>query len=276
MRFFNLLLILVLLASTASAQPRIGLQLYSFRKEIPKDVPGMLEKISKMGITYLEGGGLYNLDSSLYKDLLSKNELKVVSVGASFNELDSFPDRVLQRAKFFNAQFVVCTWIPHSGTEFGITEIQEAIDVFNKAGKFLQQNGLSFCYHPHGYEFRPYSDGTLFDHLIKNVDKRYVNFEMDVYWVKHGGVDPLSLLQKYPDRFPLFHLKDRRIGTEGNMNGTTDVETNVVLGDGDVNIGPLVKYARSLKTVKYFFLEDESSRSLEQVPRSISFLQDLK
>ena len=111
-----------------------------------------------------------------------------------------------------------------------IDDVKKAIAVFNTAGKLLYENGLKFCYHPHGYEFRPYEGGTLFDYMVKNTDPKYVNYEMDVFWVKQPGQDPVALLKKYPTRFRMLHLKDRKKGTEGNQNGTAPEETNVVLG----------------------------------------------
>lgn len=272
----SLPLLLLLLIHGANAQKTLGVQLYTFRHEMPKDVPGTLEKIHKMGIKVLEGGGLYGMSADQFKQLLKKYDLTMVSVGADFNELDSNVQRVAERAKLFNAKFVMCAWIPHKGTEFGIADINKSIEVFNRAGKYLKSQGLTFCYHPHGYEFRPYQNGTLFDELAGKTNPQYVNFELDVFWAKNGGADPVALLNKYPTRFPLFHLKDRRIGTVGNDNGTQDEETNVVLGQGDVNIKEIKRAAMKLKTVKYFFIEDESSHPMEQVPKSIAYWNSLK
>jgi sugar phosphate isomerase/epimerase len=98
---------------------------------------------------------------------------------------------------------------------------------------------------------------------------------MDVFWIKHPGQDPVALLKKYPNRFLLMHLKDRKPGTEGNQNGQADVETNVVLGQGDVGIAAIMK-AAGKAGVKHFFIEDESSRSEEQIPQSLTFLRNLK
>ncbi len=70
-------------------------------------------------------------------------------------------------------------------------------------------------------------------------------------------------------------MKDRKPGTEGNQNGQADVETNVVLGTGDVGIAAIMKVAKKYG-VEYFFIEDESSRSMEQVPQSLTFLKSLK
>jgi sugar phosphate isomerase/epimerase len=98
---------------------------------------------------------------------------------------------------------------------------------------------------------------------------------MDVFWIKHPGQDPVALLKKYPGRFQLMHLKDRKPGTVGNQNGNADVETNVVLGSGDVGIADIMRVAKKAG-VKHFFIEDESSRSMEQVPKSLAFIHSLK
>jgi sugar phosphate isomerase/epimerase len=98
---------------------------------------------------------------------------------------------------------------------------------------------------------------------------------MDVFWVKHPGQDPVALLKKYPKRFLLMHLKDRKPGTPGNQNGHADVETNVVLGQGDVGIAEVMKAAKKAG-VKHYFIEDESSRSVQQIPQSLAYLRSLK
>lgn len=259
---------------TVTAQT-IGVQLYTFRNQIPKDVPGMLAKISSMGIKEIEGGGTYGLPMEEYKQLLQKNGLTMISIAADFTKLDKDLPSVIEEAKAFGAKYVTCFWIPHNGDEFTIEEVKKAVEVFSKAGKILKENGISLCYHPHGYEFRPYEDGTLFDYLVKNTDSKYFNFEMDVFWIKHPGQDPVALLNKYKGRFLLMHLKDRKPGTEGNQFGRADVESNVVLGQGDVGIAAIMKVAKKLG-VKHFFIEDESSRSLEQVPQSLAYLKSLK
>lgn len=270
-----IVIVLVVFSLQVAAQNTIGVQLYTFRAQIPKDVAGSLAKISAMGIRELEGGGSYGLPMDEYKKLLEKNNLKMVSIGADFNKLQTDLPAIINEAKAFGAKYVVCFWIPHNGDEFTLEDVNKAITVFNTAGKTLKENGLSLCYHPHGYEFRPYENATLFDHLIKNMDPKYANFEMDVFWIKHPGQDPVKLLEKYKGRFLLMHLKDRKPGTEGNQFGRADVESNVVLGTGDVGIAEIMKVAKKYG-VKHFFIEDESSRSFEQVPLSIAYLNSLK
>jgi sugar phosphate isomerase/epimerase len=271
----SLLLIIATIVSIAvSAQTEIGLQLYSLRNEFKTEVPGTLAKVKEWGIKEVEGGSTYGMPMADFQKLLKDNKLKVVSVGAEFNDLKNNPQAAVDNAKAFGAKYVVCFWIPHNNDEFTFENIKDATDVFNKAGKLLQENGLSLCYHPHGYEFRPYENGTLFDYLVKNTDPKYFNFEMDVFWIKHPGQDPVALLEKYPKRFLLMHLKDRKPGTPGNQNGNADVESNVVLGAGDVGIDRVMVAAKKAG-VKHYFIEDESSHSVAQIPKSIEYLKSL-
>lgn len=253
----------------------IGLQLYSLRNDFKTDVPGALAKIKSWGIHEIEGGGTYGLSMSEYKKLLAQNGLKMVSIGVDYGKLTTDLQSVIDEAKAFGATYVMCAWITHRGDTFDITDVKKAVNVFNAAGKKLHDAGLRFCYHTHGYEFRPYQNGTLFDYLVKHTDPRYVNFEMDVFWVKNPGQNPVALLNKYPKRFLLLHLKDRKPGTENNPNGRADEETNVVLGQGDVGIAAIMKTAKKLG-IKHAFIEDESPRPEEQIPQSLEYLKSLK
>lgn len=252
-----------------------GVQLYSFRNQIPKDVAGMMQRISAMGFKAIEGGDTYGLSKEDFKQLLEKNNLKMVSFGADFSELEKDPQEVANKAKFFGSQYVVCFWVPHNGTAFTIDDAKKAAEIFNKAGKIFKENGLTFLYHAHGYEFQKYQQGTFFDYMLKNFDPAYVNVEMDVFWFKNSGQNPVEWLNKYPKRFVALHLKDRKPGTENNVRAEADVETNVVLGTGDVDIAAIMKTAKKIG-IKYAFIEDESSRSMEQVPQSIAYLRQLK
>ncbi len=257
----------------AKAQ-EIGLQLYSLRNQFAKDVPGTMAKVKAMGIQQIEGGETYGLSFNEYIKLLAQNGLSMVSFGADFDRLAKNPQFVADQARSYGSKYVVCFWIPHTGDEFTLDDAKKAVLVFNEAGKVLANSGLSLCYHPHGYEFRPFENGTLFDYLVTNLDPRFVNFEMDVFWIKQPGQDPLALLKKYPNRFILMHLKDRKPGTPNDPNGHADDESNVVLGKGDVGIADIMKEAKKIG-VKYFFIEDESSHSVEQIPQSLLFLKSL-
>ena len=255
-----------------SAQ-EFGIQLYSLRNQFKKDVSGSLKTISDWGLTNLEGGNTYGLSFNEFDALLNQYNLDVVSVGASYDDLRDNPEKALESAKQFGAKYVMCAWIPHNGNDFDINKVKEAVAVFNTAGKLLKDAGITLAYHAHGYEFRPYEEGTLFDYMAENANN--FAFEMDVFWVQHGGADPMTLLNKYPDKFVLFHLKDMEKSVVGNNTGHEDVETNVVLGTGQVDIEGIVKRGMELG-VEYMFIEDECSRVIEQVPQSLLFLKGLE
>ncbi|HSI75278.1 MAG TPA: TIM barrel protein [Lunatimonas sp.] len=250
----------------------IALQLYSLRNQMKTDVEKYHEIIDHWDIRYIEGGGTYGMPMKEYQDLLKKYDLQLISVGGSYEEMRDNPQAVIDKAKAFGAKYIVTFWIPHTSGLFGEKEAKAAVEVFNKAGKLVQDAGLVYCYHPHGYEFKPYETGTLFDYMAANAT--YFDFQLDIFWAQMGGVDPMVLLNKYPDKFPLLHLKDRKPGTQGTSDGTGDVETNVVLGTGDIAIAAIIRKAKEIG-VEYLIIEDESSRSVSQIPQSVFFINSI-
>lgn len=271
----RILITLVLLVNVFTIRSQeIGMQLYSVRNEIKKDLNNTLKQVRSMGIKELEGGELYGMDLKTYKKMLDQMGYKMISIGIEYSELDKDLTPVIEKAKALGASYITCFWIPHQGNSFGESDIDAAAAVFNKAGKVFQENGLQFCYHPHGYEFRPGKNGTLFDDLLAKTNPSHVNFELDVFWAKQGCEDPVALLKKYPTRFLLLHLKDRQIGTICNDTGQADEESNVVLGQGDVNIKDIMRAAKK-SSVKHYFIEDESSRVMKQLPLSLQYLKSL-
>lgn len=264
---------LLLLAPTQALRAQeIGLQLYSLREQMKTDVERYHQLINQWGVRFIEGGGTYGLSDKKYKALLEKYELQMVSIGGGYEEMRDDPQAVIDRARFFGARYIVTFWIPHSSGSFGESEAKEAVEVFNRAGKLAKDAGLTFCYHPHGYEFTPYQGGTLFDYMMENAE--HFDFQMDVFWVKMGGADPLALLKAHPDKFPLLHLKDRKPGTPGSSDGTGDKQSNVVLGEGDIDVEGIIRHAKIAGT-DFLLIEDESSRSVAQIPQSIYFIQSI-
>jgi len=269
-----LLIGLFFIQSTLFAQvpTKVALQLYSFRDAFAKDVAGTMAKVQQMGFKNIETAGTYGMTTPEFKKMLDQYGLKAVSYGSSYEELRDNIQQAIDNAKILKAKYVVCFWIPHNGNDFTIEDTKKAVEDFNKFGKILKENGLSFCYHLHGYEFRPYQNMNLFDYLVENTNLKYVNFEMDIFWVHHPGQNPATLLEKYPKRFPILHVKDRQKGTVGNQNGTADVESDVEVGGGDIDMPSVLKAAKKIG-VKYYIIEDESSRSAVQVPKSVDYLK---
>ncbi len=238
------------------------------------DVAKTLDTIKMMGFTEIEGGP-GKLSPEEFRRLCTERGLSIPSTGAGYEELVSNPQAVAERAKALGSKFVMVAWIPHERGKFLLENAKKAVSDFNAAGKILKENGITFCYHVHGYEFQPHGEGTLMDYLINETDPRYVSFEMDIMWVHFGGGDPVALLKKYGNRWKLMHLKDLRKGTPTDLTGGTSEDNDVALGTGEINIPAILKAARKAG-IQHYFIEDESSVVTKQIPESIKYLRSLK
>jgi sugar phosphate isomerase/epimerase len=278
-----LFFILVLDFSTTFAQsgkplfPQTpGIQAYTYRFSFKKDVAATLDTIRALGITDIECGVNPNgLSAEVFRKMLDERGMKAPSVGTSYDDIVKDPQEVARKAKVLGAEYVMVAWIPHEKNNFTLENAQKAVEDFNRVGKVLKENGLTFCYHNHGFEFRPYKNGTLFDYIAENTNPEYVSFELDVLWAVHPGQDPVKLLNKYGNRWKLMHLKDLRKGVKGDFSGNTPIENDVALGTGQIDIPAVLKAAKKAG-VKYYFIEDESMNVKEQVPQSMAYLKSLK
>ena len=252
----------------------VGLQLYSLRDVFGKNVGLGLQYARNLGFTEVELAGTYGLAPQKFRGMLSTFGLKPVSALWDFDQFLKEPAKVIAEAKALGVPFVGTAWIPHEGT---LTEAaaKEAVAVFNRTGEALAKEGLRFFYHNHGFEFVPSDSGTLFDVLVTETKPEWVSFEMDIFWTVHPGQDPVKLLQKYPQRFTLMHVKDLRQGTKtGLLTGSEDVRNDVKIGSGQIDVAAALREAQRAG-VQHFFIEDESPTALEQIPQSLRYLESL-
>jgi len=252
----------------------IGVQTYTFRNSFPNGVEATLDTIKALGFVELEANPPKGVTHEEFRKMCNARGLKIVSTGADFNELAKDPMQVVKNAKILGASYVMVAWIPHT-PPFKLDDAMRAAEVFNKAGRILKQNGLTFCYHNHGYEFRPHGDGTLFDFIMENTDPQHVFFELDVLWAIHPGADPVALLKKYGSRIKLMHLKDLRKGVKGDFSGNTDTVNDVAIGTGQAKFPAIIRAAQAAG-VEHYFIEDESPVFMQQIPKSIAYLKSLK
>lgn len=251
-----------------------GVQAYTFRKSFPIDVAATLDTIKMMGFTEIEGGG-GRMPPEEFRKLCEERGISIPATGSGYEQLVKDPQAIADRAKALGSKYVMCAWIPHKNGSFNLENAKKAVEDFNAAGKVLKENGITFCYHVHGYEFWPHENGTLLDYIITNTNPEYVSFEMDVLWTQFGGGDPVALLKKYGDRWKLMHLKDLRKGTKKDLTGLTSGENDVPLGTGEIDIPGILREAKKIG-IEHYFIEDESSHVNTQVPQSIAYLKSLK
>ena len=252
----------------------IGVQAYTYRDSWGKGVVPVLDTLKALGITEIEGPNPKNVSPGEFKKLANERGISIPSIGVDYNLIKQDAYQVISQAKLFGATYVMVAWIPH-GKTFTIDDAKKAVEDFNREGKILKDNGITFCYHTHGYEFGPYSNGTLLDYIIQNTNPDYVSFEMDVMWTFHGGGDPAKLLYKYPTRWKLIHLKDIKNGVANDLTGGTPTINNVALGTGQINYAEVLKAAKAIG-IKHYFIEDESPNHAAQMPVTVAYLRGLK
>jgi sugar phosphate isomerase/epimerase len=253
----------------------IGLQLYSLREQFAKDVPGTLDKVRDDGFKYVELAGTYGMKPEKFKEELESRGLTAISGHYPFERYRDDAEGIAKEAETLGLKYAGCAWITHSGP-FDEKGCREAASVFNKAGEVLAKHGIKFFYHTHGYEFQPYGSDTLFDLLMAETKPENVTYEMDVFWIVHGGQNPEALFGKYGDRFQLVHLKDMRPGTPiGLLTGSSDVKNDVALGQGRIDYRRTLAAAKKAG-VKWYFIEDESPTSETQIPQSLRYLETVK
>ena len=277
----NTLFILITLFSLGQVQAQKqlfpqtpGMVSYTYRNSFKNNVAATLDTIKMLGISDMEFSNLFGKTAAELRKLLDERGMKCSSFGVGYPDLQTKLAEVGPNAKTLGAQYVRVAWVPHQGP-FTLDLAKQTVADFNQFGKELKEKyGLTFCYHNHGYEFEKYENGTLFDYIVQNTDPQYVSFELDILWTVFPGQDPAALLNKYPNRFKLMHLKDLRKGVVGNLSGGTPVENDVALGTGQINLPAVLKAAKKAG-VQHYYIEDESPSYGKQVPQTIAYLSGL-
>ena len=264
------------------AQPReirnplngpIGLQLWSLREYLPKDLGGTLAKIRAMGFREVEGAGLWKRTAADLRQALDAAGLRCQSAHMGLDRLRDDLPGALAEARAVGATWIVCPWIAAKVTR---DDVLRAAEVFNRAARGARDANMRFGYHLHGYEFVPSAEGTLFDTLVGNTDPKTVEFQVDVFHTFHGGGDPVRVITQLGSRVSSLHLKDIRKGVTaaaGTSTGTPDMD--VPLGTGQIDWPAVLRAARTAGAVLYY-VEDESADPLGNIPKSVAYLESLK
>ncbi len=263
-----------LLPSLQALNRKYGLGIHSFRKTLKNDVLSTLKKMRQMGFKEVEVSGYYGLSAEQFNAALKKAGLKCTSLLFDYGRYENDLEGIIKEAKSFGVQDVGFGWIPHKDV-FSKNDAMNAVVFMNIAAKKLKAAGIRFFYHPHGYEFAPAEEGTLFDYIAQHTNKD-VAFQLDVSQAMRGGADPVLLLHKYRGRFSSLHIKDLRWGTAtSDYTGSAPGNTSVVAGKGQVNWVEVLKAAVK-ENIQHYYIEDESENPLQQVPQSLIYLKALR
>lgn len=277
------LLAAVLSAGTVTAfaesfQDHLGLQLWSLRDQTKQSTTGALDLATGFGFTEVETAGTGSLSVTDFAKELLARKLTVIATHASYEALTKDTAKVIADARVLGAKYVIVPWLPHDKATGVTAEVaRKAAADFNTWGAACRAAGLQFGFHPHGFEFKADADGvTPFDIIARETNPGLVVFEMDVFWVVHPGQDPVKLLEKYPGRWRLMHVKDLRKGAvTGIHTGAAPPTDKVAVGDGQID-WPAVLRAAGKAGVKHYFIEDEGVQPLKEIPASVRYLKTLK
>jgi sugar phosphate isomerase/epimerase len=227
-----------------------GLQLYTLRDVIESDPKSVLKQVASMGYKQVESyegnkGMFWGMKNTEFKKYMDDLGMTIVSSHCS---LDKDFEKKVHAAGEIGMSYLIDPWI---GPQKEMDAFKKKAAEFNKAGEICKKAGLRYGYHNHAYSFEKLNGEFPQDILMQNTDPSLVDFEMDIYWVHTSGEDPIKWLEKYPDRFRLCHIKDRKKDVPLH-----DENQSIVLGEGAIDYPKILKEAKK-QGMKYFIVEQE-------------------
>jgi len=213
-------------------QKNIGLQLYSIRDSIKKDLPAAITKVAEMGYKFVESAGygdgkFYGMNPADFKALCEGNGMIVLSShtgrplpgSENYEATMAWWDACIDAHVAVGAKYIVQSSMGISAYRT-IDTLKKWCDYFNTVGEKCNAKGIRFGYHNHSRELSTaHGDTIVLDFMLQNTDPAKVMFQLDVYWCVVGGKNPVDYFNKYPGRFELWHIKDKKeIGESGMMD----------------------------------------------------------
>lgn len=213
----------------------IGLQLYSLRDDIKNNFDGVIKAVADMGYKQVEAasygdGRFYGMLPAEYKAKLEAVGLE--SLSSHTGNIPSNPDELFSDAtmkwwdqciaahKEAGMKYLVVPGMHHPKT---LDHLKKVCDLFNIIGEKCKQAGIKFGYHNHASEFTTKPEGkVMYDFMLENTDPELVFFELDIYWSVMAQQGPVEYFKRYPGRFKLLHVKDRKeLGESGLVDFAT-------------------------------------------------------
>jgi sugar phosphate isomerase/epimerase len=228
---------------------RIGLQLYTVRAEMARDVEATLARVAEIGYREVEFAGYFDRSPAAVRSALTSAGLHSPANHVPYETLADGWEQVLATATAIGHTDVLVAWIPREARP-DLDGWKRVAELFNRAGERARAAGLGFGYHNHDFEFAPVAGQVPYDVLLANTDPALVRFELDLYWTVKGGKDPLAYFAAHPGRFPFVHVKD---------SGGPPDHRMVDLGRGTIDFAAI--FARSAQGgIRHYFVEHDEPR----------------
>lgn len=268
----------------ASAGPRIarpGLQLYTVRDELARDLRGTLERIAALGYSDVEFAGYHGQSPQALRTLLDGLGLSAPSAHVDDRLFGPEAEGIIAAARVVGHRYLVLPWLAPAQWR-DLDGWKRRAQAFNRAGALCRQAGLQFCYHNHHFEFAVLQGQRPYDVLLADCDAALVQMELDLCWTAAARQDPLQLLRAHPGRFPLVHLKQLKtlprlvdgdvlsLQMDDALNQMTDV------GPGVVDFARLLADPASAG-IRHFFVEhDRPALPMKSIETSLRYLRSLQ
>jgi sugar phosphate isomerase/epimerase len=225
---------------------RLGIQLYTLRKQANTDLAGVLAGLSRIGYKEVEFAGYYKHPATEIRDLLKRHGLTAPSAHIAIDLIETQPAQTFADAHVVGHEWITVPSLPR-GKPTTMEDWQRIGAQFNRVAAQVKSAGFRFAFHNHNDIVRKTGDVLPIDILMKETDPALVAFQMDIYWAVNGGADPIELLARYPGRFKMLHVKD-------GQRPPGDVQTDV--GAGTIDFISI--FARA-KGIEHYFVESDSA-----------------
>lgn len=186
---------------------KVGIQLYSLRDDMEKDMDATLKAVADMGYDCVEFAGYFGKSAEEVKAMLDKYGLEAISVHQGYEVFLEDEKANIDYLKTLGVKFCAIPWMDvkkHKGNDVYPQTVAE----ITKVAKALKAAGIQMCYHNHDFEFEKYDDKFLLDWLYEDIPSDLLETEIDTCWVKYAGYDPCEYISKYAGRAHIVHLKD--------------------------------------------------------------------
>ncbi len=240
----------------------VALQLYTVRDETARDFAGTLRRVAALGYKAVEFAGYGGLSAEQQRDLLTETGLTAASTHVGLDILAHTPDDAIAYCKAIDCRYLVLPGLPNDHRN--PDALRALAPRLDDLGRRCQEQGITFGYHNHDWEFAGHADGTaLLDLLLDATNPALVALELDAYWASYAGADPVAYLQRRTGRVPLAHLKDM-----------TPERTFAEVGDGTLDMDAIIAAARAAGA-RWYIVENDAPTipSLESARRSLTNLQ---
>lgn len=257
----------------------IGIQLYTLRNQIKADTAGTIKAVADAGYKQVEPYGFPNADDMV--KAAKDNGLAVRSSHFSWESVTN-PEKkgvpafaeILKKAKTAGLSHLVIPYI-HGHNRKTLDDYKRLAERCNKGAELAKSAGIQLAYHNHAFEFEPKEGGkTGFDVFVAEFATA-MKFEVDVFWVKVGGSDPVALIRQLKGRVSQLHLKDLKNGSTVPNFGRVANDAFDELGDGMIPMEPIIKVAAEAGVEICHVEQDQSPDPLASVQKSINYLKTL-